>query len=83
VAAATTGRVLIPRSLRAAVSPPAESSATDRIAGDVAETPVSPKEILATTYHLLGIDPAATLIDHMGRPRPIAGEGKVREELLV
>ena len=56
---------------------------TDRIARDVAETPVSPKDILATTYHLLGIDPAATLIDHMGRPRPIAGEGKVREELLT
>ncbi len=27
---------------------------TDRIAGDVVQTPVSPKDILATTYHLLG-----------------------------
>src|SRR6266568_3892450 len=36
---------------------------TDRIAGDVVETPVSPKDILATVYHLLGIDPATTLHD--------------------
>jgi hypothetical protein len=55
---------------------------TDRIAGDVAETPVSPKDVLATTYHLLGIDPATSLRDRLGRPLPIAGEGKVRPELL-
>ena len=55
---------------------------TDRIAGDVVRTPVSPKDILATTYHLLGIDPASTLYDRLGRPLPIAGEGTVRQELL-
>jgi hypothetical protein len=55
---------------------------TDRIAGDVADTPISPKDILATTYHLLGIDPATTLTDQTGRPMPIAGEGKVRPEML-
>jgi hypothetical protein len=56
---------------------------TDRIAGDVTETPISPKDVLATTYHLLGIDPAATLRDRLGRPLPIADEGKVRSELLA
>jgi hypothetical protein len=56
---------------------------TDRIAGDVVETPVSPKDILATTYHLLGIDPGTILHDPLGRPLPIAGEGKVRHELLA
>ncbi len=56
---------------------------TDRIAGDVVDTPVSPKDILATTYHLLGIDPATTLHDHLGRPQLIAGEGRVRPELLA
>jgi len=56
---------------------------TDRIAGDVAETPVSPKDVLATTYHLLGIDPSASLRDRLGRPLPIGGEGKVRPELLA
>jgi hypothetical protein len=55
---------------------------TDRIAGDVVDTPVSPKDVLATTYHLLGIDPSATLTDRLGRPIPLAGEGKVRPELL-
>ena len=56
---------------------------TDRIAADVIETPVSPKDILATTYHLLGIDPATTLRDRLGRPLPIAGDGVVRHELLA
>jgi hypothetical protein len=55
---------------------------TDRIAGTVQETPVSPKDILATMYHLLGIDPEATIRDRLGRPIAIAGEGKVRHELL-
>src|SRR5207253_10625445 len=55
---------------------------TDRSAGDVVETPISPKDILATTYHLLGIDPATIIHDRLGRPLPIAGDGKVREELL-
>jgi hypothetical protein len=55
---------------------------TDRIAGDVVEVPISPKDILATTYHLLGIDPATTLTDRQGRPMPLAGDGTVRHELL-
>jgi hypothetical protein len=56
---------------------------TDRIAGDVEETPISPKDVLATTYHLLGIDPATVLHDRLGRPLPLAGEGQVRHELLA
>ena len=56
---------------------------TDRFAGDVRETPVSPKDILATTYHLLGIDPNTTVTDPQGRPAPIAGTGQVRPELLA
>lgn len=56
---------------------------TDRIAGDVIETPVSPKDVLATTYHLLGIDPYTMVYDRLGRPLPISGEGVVRPELLA
>ncbi len=56
---------------------------TDRIAGDVVERPVSPKDILATTYHLLGIDPATTLTDRTGRPVPLAAEGRVLEDVLA
>lgn len=55
---------------------------TDSIASSVLDTPISPKDILATMYHLLGIDPHALISDRLGRPVPIAGEGKVREELL-
>jgi hypothetical protein len=55
---------------------------TDKLGGDVAETPVSPKDILATLYHLLGIDSEAMLTDRQGRPVPVAGEGRVRAELV-
>jgi hypothetical protein len=56
--------------------------ATDRFAGDVADTPISPKDIQASAYHLLGIDPHTTIRDALGRPYPIAGDGHVRDELL-
>jgi uncharacterized protein (DUF1501 family) len=55
---------------------------TDKIAGDVVDVPVSPKDILATIYHLLGFSTSTVLHDRFGRPMPIAGDGKVRPELL-
>jgi hypothetical protein len=55
---------------------------TDKHGGEVRETPVSPKDILATAFHLLGIDPHTTVPDPLGRPVPIAGSGVVRPELL-
>jgi hypothetical protein len=55
---------------------------TDGIAGEVETDPISPKDILATTYHLLGIDPASTVLDRMDRPYPIAGDGVVRPQLF-
>jgi hypothetical protein len=56
---------------------------TDRIAGDVAERPVSPKDVLATTYHLLGIDPATSLTERTGRPLPLLDHGSVVPEVLA
>lgn len=50
--------------------------------GDVHDNPVSPKDILATAFHLLGIEPETTVPDQLGRPYPIAGDGKLRTELL-
>jgi hypothetical protein len=41
---------------------------TDEIAGDVKDRPVSPKDLLATVYHLLGIDQRTRLADRAGRP---------------
>ncbi|MCE9528022.1 MAG: DUF1501 domain-containing protein [Planctomycetales bacterium] len=55
---------------------------TTRDGGDVLDCPVSPKDILATAFHLLGIDAETTVPDLSGRPHPIAGDGKVRIELL-
>jgi len=55
---------------------------SDRIGGEVRDTPVSPKDILATAFHLLGIDPHTMVPDAQGRPLPIAGDGEMRTELL-
>ncbi|MEZ6056259.1 MAG: DUF1501 domain-containing protein [Planctomycetaceae bacterium] len=58
--------------------------ATDSVAGDVTDRPVSPKSLLATMYHLLGIDPHATLTDRAGRPLPLVPhEAEVVRELLA
>ncbi len=56
---------------------------TDRHAGEVRDTPVSPKDLLATTLHLLGFDPSVTIPDLLNRPMPAVGAGKVRPELLA
>lgn len=56
---------------------------SDKIASDPIERPISPKDILATAYHLLGIDPALTLTDRQARPMTIVGEGQVIPEILA
>jgi hypothetical protein len=56
---------------------------TDRIGGTVTERPVSPKDILATVYHLLGIDPETTLTDRTGRPLPLVPDASVVTDLLA
>lgn len=55
---------------------------SDSHGGDVKETAVSPKDLLATAMHLLGIDPNTLVPDLQGRPLRIAGDGEVRSELL-
>ena len=55
---------------------------TDKIAGTVTERPTSPKDVLATAYHLLGIDPETTLTDRSGRPLPLV-QGAVISEVLA
>jgi arylsulfatase A-like enzyme len=42
--------------------------ASDRWAGYPARDPVTPADIAATVYHLLGVDPARELVDPLGRP---------------
>ena len=55
---------------------------SDAHAAEVNDTPISPKDLLATTYHLLGIDPNTTIPDRLDRPTPIAGSGVLRTEML-
>lgn len=58
--------------------------ATDKIAGDVIANPISPKDVLATMYHLLGIEPHAFLPDRTGRPIPLVPEAsRVVREMLA
>ncbi|MDX1946639.1 MAG: DUF1501 domain-containing protein [Pirellulaceae bacterium] len=55
---------------------------SDKHASDVADRPISPKDLLATMYHLLGINPHLTVNDLQGRPLPLV-EGQVIREALA
>ncbi|MFQ5731567.1 MAG: DUF1501 domain-containing protein [Planctomycetaceae bacterium] len=56
---------------------------TDKHASDVTEHPVSPKDLLATMYHLLGVSPHGQIPDRTHRLVPLLPEGSdvVREML--
>lgn len=55
---------------------------TDRHGATVTERPVSPKDVLATAYHLLGIDPHTMIQDRTGRPLPLVQDAHVVQEML-
>ena len=57
--------------------------ATDKDAAYPTTNPVSPSQIVATIYHLLGIDPHQTVNDLTGRPIPIAHGGETISDLLA
>ncbi|MGD9723090.1 MAG: DUF1501 domain-containing protein [Pirellulales bacterium] len=56
--------------------------ASDKQGGDVLERPISPKDLLATMYHLLGIDHHLMIHDRLNRPLPLV-EGDVITEALA
>ena len=56
--------------------------ATDEIAAYPTDNPLSPKDVLCTAYHLLGIDPRTKISDQQGRMWPLVGHGRVVEEML-
>ncbi len=57
--------------------------ATDHIAAEPTERPVSYQDVFATLYHNLGIDPAtAQVTDPSGRPQYLVGEGRVIKEVI-
>jgi hypothetical protein len=48
---------------------------SDKIAAYPKDHPVSPADLVATIYHLLGIDPHLALPDRSNRPRSISNDG--------
>jgi hypothetical protein len=50
--------------------------ATDKIAGFPTDHPVSAGDLVSTVYHLVGVDPEATVPDHTNRPTHISHGGK-------
>ncbi|HEU4754317.1 MAG TPA: DUF1501 domain-containing protein, partial [Armatimonadota bacterium] len=56
---------------------------TDPTGGHPEERPVSPKDVLATIYHLLGIDPQMTILDPQQRPLPLVENGEIMRDMLV
>ncbi|MCZ6792030.1 MAG: DUF1501 domain-containing protein [Planctomycetota bacterium] len=56
--------------------------ASDRIAARPTRDPVSPNDLLATVYHLLGIDHHRVMVDREGRPHVVV-EGEPVLDLLA
>jgi len=56
--------------------------ASDKHGGEVAERPISPKDLLATMYHLLGIDHQTIVHDALNRPLPLV-DGEVVHEVIA
>ncbi len=56
--------------------------ASDKHGADVADRPVSPKDLMATMYHLLGIDHHTTIPDAQDRPLPLVS-GEIVDEMLA
>ena len=56
---------------------------TDKHAAYPTNHPVSPGDVVATIYHLLGIDPHLTVPDRAGRPIAIAHGGDPITDILA
>ena len=55
---------------------------SDKQGAFVDDEPISPKDILCTMYHLLGVEAHQMLPDKLGRPLPLVAEGTVVRTLL-
>jgi hypothetical protein len=56
---------------------------SDRIGADPAEDPVTPHDVVATLYSLLGIPPETELPDQLGRPVRLGGPGQVLRGVMA
>lgn len=66
----------------AGIQPGTVVGASDDTGAFVQDRPVSPEDILATTYHLMGISPETTIPDLRKRPVRLVSGGNVIDELL-
>ena len=57
--------------------------ASDRIGGFPADRPVTPGDLVATMYRLLGVDPHRELYDSFDRPHKLIGNGDVISDLIA
>jgi arylsulfatase A-like enzyme len=55
---------------------------SDRNGGFVKDDPVSPKDVLTTMYHLMGVDPHTTIRTPVGQPLPLVSGGNVLWQML-
>jgi hypothetical protein len=56
---------------------------SDKIAAYVADSPVSPQDVLATVYHLCGIGSDAAIRDRLNRPHMLYGDGTPIKAVLA
>jgi hypothetical protein len=57
--------------------------ASDRTGSVPANSPVAPADVIATMYHLLGIDHEFHLRDQLDRPHQIVSQGSIVRDLLT
>jgi uncharacterized protein (DUF1501 family) len=57
--------------------------ASDRTGAQPLESPISPGDIIATMYRLLGVDPKKTIYDALNRPHQLVPRGRVVQELIA
>jgi len=56
--------------------------ASDRLGAFPSSRPVTPPDLAATIFHLLGLDPASEFIDPIGRPRRLTDNGQPLREII-
>jgi hypothetical protein len=54
-----------------------------KIGEDPSEDPVTPHDVVATMYSLLGIAPDTELTDNLGRPVRVGGTGQVIQGIIA
>jgi uncharacterized protein (DUF1501 family) len=56
--------------------------ASDRLGENPAERPLRPGDIHHTIFHVLGVDPTLSFLNHSGRPIPVIDHGEIIRELV-